>query len=136
MRIIVKTGNGFRIEGMLDGLNDYTRACRSGWQAGSRMKQKNENIVMESIMASDMKKVTEYPVGLRISWHDSSKRDWDNVAFAIKFIQDAMVRKGILENDSQKYISSIHYDFCHVRSAPYIEVEVVPAETEEAKQDR
>lgn len=98
------------------------------------MKQRNEEIVMESIMASGMRKVTEYPVGLRISWHDSSKRDWDNVAFAIKFIQDAMVRKGILENDSQKYISSIHYDFFHVRSDPYIEVEVVPGGAEEGQQ--
>ena len=33
----------------------------------------------------------------------------DNVAFATKFIQDALVVSGIFPDDSQKYIKELHH---------------------------
>lgn len=123
----------FTIEGRLDGLNEYTNACRSGWQAGSRMKKRNEEKVIEWIAVSGISRVTEYPVGLEITWYDSSRRDLDNIMFATKFIQDALVERGILENDDPKHISSLSHHIVHVKENPHIDVRIIQKAEKNAK---
>lgn len=122
----------FTIEGRLDGLNEYTNACRSGWQAGSRMKKKNEEKVIEWIAASGISRVTEYPVGLEITWYDSSRRDLDNIMFATKFIQDALVERGVLDNDDPRHISSLVHHIVHVKANPHIDVRIIPKAEKDA----
>ena len=47
----------------------------------------------------------ERPVKIHFHWIEkTSKRDLDNVAFAKKFILDALVENGKLKDDSQKYV--------------------------------
>lgn len=47
----------------------------------------------------------EKPVFIHFHWVEkTSKRDLDNIAFAKKFILDALVENGKLKDDSQKYV--------------------------------
>ena len=42
---------------------------------------------------------------MRTVWTEpNSKRDVDNIVFAKKFIFDALVRSGVIVNDSQRFI--------------------------------
>lgn len=42
---------------------------------------------------------------IRFEWHEKTKRrDADNIASAKKFILDALVKKGVLTDDSRKYV--------------------------------
>ena len=53
----------------------------------------------------------------------------DNVAaFAMKVIQDALVRTGVLENDGWKQIMGFQCEFYVDRDDPRIEVEIVEVE--------
>ena len=70
--------------------------------------------------------MTEYPVGLEITWYDSSRRDLDNIMFATKFIQDALVERGVLDNDDPRHISSLVHHIIHVRDNPHIDVRIIP----------
>lgn len=115
----------FIIQGRLDGLNEYTRACRGNKYGGNTMKKDNENAVILAIKQAKLTKVYKYPIALKITWIEpNSKRDIDNIVFASKFIQDALVKSGILENDSQKYINRLEHEVKTDRENPRIEVEI------------
>ncbi len=62
-------------------------------------------------------------------WYEEDKRrDIDNIAFAKKFILDALVKTGILPDDSRKWLLSFVDDFPEPdRSNPRIEVEIEEA---------
>ena len=116
----------FIVYGRLDGLNEYTSANRSNRYKGSQMKLKNEAIVIEAIKRFQLEKVKNYPVQLNIVWYEKNKRrDVDNITFATKFIQDALVKQGILIDDGQKYINKISHDVQVDKEYPRIEVEII-----------
>lgn len=102
----------FTIEGNLDGLNEYTAACRSSDKAGWRMKKNNEHRIAIGIRRANLVPM-EGPVTITVLWREGIKpgksrfvaRDKDNVRFAIKFIQDALVAMGILKDDSWKNVT-------------------------------
>ena len=115
----------FVIEGRLDGLNEYTRANRSNRYQGNSMKARNEKAVLWAIRAARLKPVEKYPVELQIAWYEPDRRrDVDNIQFAVKFIQDALVEAGILEKDSQKYVSKLSHEVKVDRKNPRIEVTI------------
>ena len=119
----------FIIEGRLDGLNTYTSACRANRYGANAMKRKNEAKVIEGIKRAELKKVEEYPLNLHIVWYEPNRRrDIDNITFATKFIQDALVKFGILEDDSQKYIVGLSHQVTVDQKNPRIEVELRKAE--------
>ena len=115
----------FVIEGRLDGLNEYTRANRSNRYQGNSMKARNEKAVLLAIREARLKPVQKYPVELQIAWYEPDRRrDVDNIQFAVKFIQDALVEAGILEKDSQKYVSKLSHEVKVDRKNPRIEVTI------------
>lgn len=119
----------FVITGRLDGLNDYTKACRANRYGANTMKKKNEAKVFEGIKRAGLSKAGKYPINLYIIWYEPNRRrDIDNITFATKFIQDALVKAGILEDDSQKYIVGVFHRVLVDRDNPRIEVELKPAE--------
>ena len=80
----------FTIRGRLDGLNEYTAATRQNRYAGAAMKKKNQQAVAFALMGHNER--YDRPVQLRCVWYEPNKRrDIDNVAFAKKFILDALV---------------------------------------------
>ena len=113
----------FVIDGRLAGLNDYINACRDNKYRANTMKRDNEFIVFLAIKQAHLKKVESYPVQLKITFYEPNmKRDIDNISFATKFILDALVRSGILENDNQKKVNGLIYEFKHDKENPRIEV--------------
>lgn len=86
----------------LPSLNDYVRACRTNKYAGSKMKAE-----IETEIALFIGKLPRFdnPVTIRFHWVEGSKRrDLDNVAFAKKFILDALVKRGKLKDDNRRHV--------------------------------
>ena len=103
--------NEFVIMGRLPGLNDYTKACRSHWSKGSKMKRQVEEDIGWHILAArgaHKLRPVHGPVSLAIEWHESDRRrDVDNIVSAKKFILDAMQKMGIIPNDNRNHVCAI-----------------------------
>lgn len=86
----------------LPSLNEYVNVCRSNPFKASKFKRDTEDAIM---LFTNRLPAFHEPVIIHFHWiEDSRRRDLDNVAFAKKFILDALVRSGKLENDNQRYI--------------------------------
>jgi Holliday junction resolvase RusA-like endonuclease len=90
----------------LPGLNEYTSANRSNaFQAAKFKKDVEGPLIM--IIQSQLRgiKITKQ-VNIKHWWYEKNqRRDKDNIAFAKKFIWDALVRAGTLKNDGWKEIA-------------------------------
>lgn len=88
------------IQGQLPGLNEYIAAERRHRQQAASMKRQTESVIEWAIRAQLHGKKFERPVILHYRWIEQNrKRDKDNIAFAKKFIQDALVHCGVIKND-------------------------------------
>lgn len=116
----------FIIQGRLAGLNEYTKACRANRYVGARMKEDNERKVKYAIMTSHVGLVKlERKVKITYRWYEENKRrDLDNIAFAKKFIQDALVEWGTLQGDGWRHIIGFSDEFYIDKDNPRIEVEI------------
>lgn len=90
----------FFIHGQLPTLNEYTKVSRGNIYASAGMKKKAEELIMWEIRSQLNNWKTDNPVFIVFRWVEKNrKRDHDNVAFAKKFIQDALVKQGVLKGD-------------------------------------
>ncbi len=100
--------NKFVIPGKLPSLNDYTLACRDNRYKGGRMKAELDEQIGWSIIKAKREgtlHAVKMPVTVHFVWHEGTKRrDADNIAFAKKFVLDALVKGGILIDDSRRYV--------------------------------
>lgn len=115
----------FIIPGQLPNLNDYTKACRTNKFAGAKMKKDAEKIV--SAYISQQLKGVQFPGKVRIyfTWYEPNRRrDIDNVAFAKKFVLDALVSAGVLKSDGWNGVAGFTDVFMVDRHNPRIEVEI------------
>lgn len=116
------------IMGHLDGLNEYTKANRANIFAGANLKKKNETIIMtyiEKAISETEASIIDsnaYPLTINIVWYDDTRRDFDNIVFAKKFIFDALVKYGVLKDDSRKYITSVNEKVVTCKENPRIEI--------------
>lgn len=116
----------FTIPGRLPGLNEYTRANRSHAVIGARMKREAEAEVMWAATDAKLDRIT-VPVEVRIDWYEeTTRRDLDNIAFAVKFILDALVKHGTLRDDNRSCVTGIAHRVFVDRENPRIEVALVP----------
>lgn len=116
----------FVIYGRLPSLNEYIRDCRTNKYKANNTKKDCENSIIFAIRKANLQMVTNYPVLLKITWYEPNKRrDIDNITFSTKFIQDALVKSRILENDSQRYIVCLEHTVRTDKSNPRIEVEIL-----------
>lgn len=113
----------FVIPGMLPGLNEYsTLERRNRYQAATMKKQAEHTVIAEAKRQLRGLKITK-PVTMHYLWIERNRRrDLDNIAFAKKFIQDALVKAGILANDGWSEISHFTDDFAVDAKRPRIEV--------------
>ena len=96
--------NSFVIKEKLPSLNEYIGACRSNAYMGAKFKKEVEETIGYYIRLSKLDKPKK-AVKINFEWHEKTKRrDADNIASAKKFILDALVKEGILINDSRKYV--------------------------------
>lgn len=89
-----------------ENLNQIIGTSRANPKYANVIKRKEMDFIREQIRGT--KKITNYPVKAYATWLITNKRgDLDNKV--LKNILDAFVKEGILENDSMKYVSEIHY---------------------------
>lgn len=120
--------NKFEIPGNLPSLNEYTKVNRSNKFGGNKLKQQTEDMLMWCICKADLKPC-ERPIKLKVIWYEKDlKRDADNVIFAKKFILDSLVKCGVLENDSRKFVIGFEDIVLVDRTDPRIEVEIIEME--------
>lgn len=112
------------VPGRFPSLNDYVSAERSDRQAGARMKREETDRVAWEALSQRVPAFTE-PVAVRILWVEPNRRrDLDNVAFAAKFVLDGLVRAGILQDDSQRWVRALQHTFEVDPDAPRVVVEL------------
>lgn len=116
------------IKHKLPSLNDYTAACRSNKYVGAKFKQEVEEVIGWAIKQALTSKSLHKPkaaVMVRFEWHErTKKRDADNIASAKKFILDALVKSGVLVDDSRKYVKGF-YDTIIDDKEDFVIVELV-----------
>lgn len=119
----------FTIPGELPSLNEYIHAINRNRHIGNKMKQDTQESIQWAIRAQIARRYEiTHPVQIRFLWASrTAKKDIDNVAFAKKFILDAMVTMGILPNDTRKWVKGFKDEFVIDRKNPRTEVEIIPA---------
>lgn len=99
----------------LPGLNDYVKACRTNVYAANNMKRKYENLIGCYIIRLPK---FEHPVAIDFVWtEENRRRDLDNVAFAKKFVLDALVKFGKLKDDNRKCVTAFTDSFRYDKEA-------------------
>ena len=112
----------FTIPGRLPALNDYTKVNRGNKYAGNNLKKETQQLISFYIP----KKPINTPIRLIFNWYEpNKKRDKDNIAFAKKFILDALVNGGCIPNDGWKEIEGFQDNFYVDKDNPRIEVEII-----------
>lgn len=95
----------------LPGLNEYVNACRKNKYAAAKLKRETESEIIWFIKR--LPKFTK-PVVVHFVWvEENKKRDPDNIAFAKKFVFDALVKAGKLKDDGQRWVKGFTDDFRH-----------------------
>lgn len=122
----------FVIEGKLPGLNDYLKAERSfsnKHSCGNDMKQKKQKLISDAIRTQLKRLKIKSPVYINYKFYEPDRRrDLDNIAgVAHKFIQDSLVKCGVLENDGWNNIVGFSDNFFIDRHNPRIEVTITEA---------
>lgn len=106
--------NTFTIKAKLPSLNEVIRANRNNRYEGGRFKTDVEEVIGWAIKQAIVKKTlkpVKNPCVIYIDWHEKTKRrDVDNIQSSQKFILDAMVANGILQNDSRRYVKQIYHE--------------------------
>lgn len=111
------------IPGVLPGLNEYIRAERTNKHKAAAMKRQTEHVIGHMIQSQLRGVWFNSPVVMRYTWVEPNRRrDKDNIAFARKFIQDALVRSGIIQNDGWNHIEHFTDDFTVDKNNPHVEV--------------
>ncbi len=111
----------------LPSLNDYVKACRTNKHVGNQMKQQVDDDIMWFVKSLP---VFKNPIKIHFVWVEgNTRRDYDNIAFAKKFILDAIVKAGKLKDDNRKYVIGFTDDFDYKKNdwAVYLFIEeIVP----------
>lgn len=117
----------FIISGQLTGANEMTRANRSHWTKGAKLRKKDLEWCISAIYSAKMvqKPAFSSAVAVKFFWYEpNAKRDPDNIISGQKAILDALVRCKIIPNDTQRYVKRlVHFIDIDERN-PRIEVNV------------
>lgn len=120
--------NSFVINRKLPSLNEWWYSLASNKYMGAKFKREVEEDIgwyIKRALASGTLHKVEKPVVINFEYHEKTKRrDADNIASAKKFILDALVKQGILEDDSRKYVKGF-YDKIVDDTENYVVVELI-----------
>lgn len=114
------------IPGTLPSLNQYIAAERSNRYKAAKMKREAQDRIIIAVRQCMRGVHIDNPVMLDYLWVVRNKRtDRDNITFAKKFVQDALVQCGVLKDDGWKYVVGFSDRFEVDRSNPRIEVKIM-----------
>ena len=121
--------NIVKIDMKLPSLNEYINVCRTNKYKASKFKKDIEEDIGFYIAGLP---TFENPIQIHFHWIEGNKRrDLDNVAFAKKFILDAMVKFGKLKDDNRKCVTAFSDTFSYDnKSMVVLEIVEVQNETE------
>ena len=113
------------IPGRLPGLNEYIAAERKNKHLAAKMKRDTQAYIGWYIK-KDLRGVEfRRPVMMYYLWVEKDKRrDYDNIAFAKKFVQDALVQAGVLQNDGWAEIAGFSDDFQVDKNKARVEIKI------------
>jgi Holliday junction resolvase RusA-like endonuclease len=111
------------IPGTLPGLNEYISAERTSKYKAAAMKKEAEKLI-DLMIKTQMKGIEfQRPVIMHYWWFEpNKKRDKDNISFARKFVQDSLVRNGVLANDGWSEIERFDDMFSVDEKNPRVEI--------------
>lgn len=106
------------IDMKLPSLNDYVKVCRANaFQASKYKKRLEEEIGLYIARLPRFNK----PIKIHFHWVEGNKRrDLDNVAFSKKFILDAMVKAGKLQDDNRRFVTAFTDTFSYGKETKVI----------------
>ncbi len=109
----------FEIPGRFIDLNAWNKLC---YQERSKEKKRSDDRVRNCAESAGIR-----PCKGRMKYHvlwveQNRKRDLDNIAFAKKFIQDGLVKAGIIHNDTYHEIAGFSDEFAYDPKNPRIVV--------------
>lgn len=109
----------------LPSLNDYIRVCRSNKFQAAKYKADIEREI--GLHLTKMPRWAK-PIRIHFHWIEATKRrDYDNIAASKKFILDAMVKYGKLQDDNRKNV------YAFIDTFEYGDTTKVILEVEEAE---
>jgi len=120
------------IPGQLPGLNAYIAAERANRYKAAAMKRDAEQLI--ALCARSQLRGINFtaPVTMVYAWYEPNRRrDKDNIAFARKFIQDALVAAGVLQGDGWACIEGFSDTFEVDKGNPRIQVTIRNKEKQE-----
>lgn len=110
------------IYGQLPNLNQYIDAERTNRYMAAALKKNTQDQIIIAIKQAGLTRF-DNPVYMRYKWFEKNRRrDKDNVAFAKKFVQDALVACDILPNDGWVNIVGFSDEFEVDAVLPRVEV--------------
>lgn len=102
----------FEIDKRLMGLNEYTKYNRANKYMGASAKKNEQAYIIWCIREQLGNIKIDKPVIGHFTWIEENKRrDLDNICFAKKFILDALVQAGILQDDNRKIVTNFTDSF-------------------------
>lgn len=105
----------------LPSLNDYIRTCR-----GNKYAAAKEKAEIEEKLAWYIRRCPRFdgPVEITFTWAEGNRRrDYDNVAFAKKFVLDALVKYGCLPDDNRNFVTAFRDEFVYEKEfGLYLEI--------------
>lgn len=116
--------NKYEIDMKMPSLNDYIKWCRGNKFLANKKKAEIEQEI--GLYLTKMPKMSN-PIKIHFRWVEGNKRrDLDNIAFAKKFILDAMVKYGKLKDDNRKCVTAFTDSFEYSdRTKVILEIEEV-----------
>ena len=110
-----------KIPTTLVGLNEYINACRTNKFLGSKMKKDQQLICFLGMRR--LPKHIRKQVDIEFVWVEKNKkRDKDNIAFAKKFILDALQDLGVIGNDGWNEVGNLSDKYQVDRNDPHVDV--------------
>lgn len=115
----------------LPSCNTYINECRKNRYGAAKFKADLEEEI--GIFLNKIPHL-EKPVVIHFTWvEDNKRRDLDGICFGKKFILDAMVKKGILDNDNRKHVAGFTDSFEYGKEAKvFLEITEVGNENKKA----
>lgn len=118
------------IPGKLPSLNEYIDACNTHYHAGAKMKRDSQEAIGWEVKRQKLQPIYA-AVTVHFHWVEARRqRDMDNIAFAKKFILDALQQMRILQGDGWKQIRGLSDTFSVDKHNPRIEVTITKAADE------
>ncbi len=107
-------------------LNTYIKALNAHYHSGNAIKQQETDYVYIMCLQQKLKSITQYPVVVNFEWYCANERkDIDNVSFAKKFILDGMVKAGVLQNDSRRFVKGFTDQFFIDKESPRVVITIL-----------